>query len=103
MLRDGGSAIEAMERGSGHHCRGLSPYEWPGGDGFWLIVPPAAVELIAIDASGAAGSHACRLWRSRRTSSTAAPVQLGPWRVPSAAGRSALAVSVTLTGNAPCR
>ena len=57
VLRDGGSAIEAMVAAAATiavvypHMNGL------GGDGFWLIVPPGG-EPIAIDASGAAGSLA---------------------------------------------
>ena len=59
VLRDGGSAIEAMVAAAATiavvypHMNGL------GGDGFWLIVPPGG-EPIAIDASGAAGSLATR-------------------------------------------
>jgi gamma-glutamyltranspeptidase/glutathione hydrolase len=57
VLREGGSAIEAMVAAAATiavvypHMNGL------GGDGFWLIVPPDG-EPIAIDASGAAGSLA---------------------------------------------
>jgi len=57
ILRDGGSAIEAMVAAAATiavvypHMNGL------GGDGFWLIVPPEG-DPIAIDASGAAGSLA---------------------------------------------
>ncbi|WP_300005733.1 oxamate amidohydrolase [uncultured Cedecea sp.] len=57
VLREGGSAIEAMVAAAATiavvypHMNGL------GGDGFWLIVPPAG-NPIAIDASGAAGSLA---------------------------------------------
>lgn len=57
VLRDGGSAIEAMVSAAASiavvypHMNGL------GGDGFWLIVPPEG-DPIAIDASGAAGSRA---------------------------------------------
>jgi gamma-glutamyltranspeptidase/glutathione hydrolase len=57
VLREGGSAIEAMVAAAATiavvypHMNGL------GGDGFWLIVPPEG-EPIAIDASGAAGSRA---------------------------------------------
>ncbi|HIG8794720.1 TPA: oxamate amidohydrolase [Raoultella terrigena] len=57
VLREGGSAIEAMVAAAATiavvypHMNGL------GGDGFWLIVPPQG-EPIAIDASGAAGSGA---------------------------------------------
>ncbi|HHG8773720.1 TPA: oxamate amidohydrolase [Raoultella planticola] len=57
VLREGGSAIEAMVSAAATiavvypHMNGL------GGDGFWLIVPPDG-EPIAIDASGAAGSLA---------------------------------------------
>lgn len=57
VLREGGSAIEAMVAAAATiavvypHMNGL------GGDGFWLIVPPEG-EPIAIDASGAAGSLA---------------------------------------------
>jgi gamma-glutamyltranspeptidase len=57
VLRDGGSAIEAMVSAAASiavvypHMNGL------GGDGFWLIVPPDG-DPIAIDASGAAGSLA---------------------------------------------
>jgi len=54
VLREGGSAIEAMVAAAATvavvypHMNGL------GGDGFWLIVPPEG-EPVAIDASGAAG------------------------------------------------
>ncbi|STW08038.1 gamma-glutamyltranspeptidase [Klebsiella grimontii] len=57
VLREGGSAIEAMVAAAATiavvypHMNGL------GGDGFWLIVPPEG-DPIAIDASGAAGSLA---------------------------------------------
>ena len=57
VLREGGSAIEAMVAAAATiavvypHMNGL------GGDGFWLIVPPQG-DPIAIDASGAAGSRA---------------------------------------------
>lgn len=57
VLREGGSAIEAMVAAAATiavvypHMNGL------GGDGFWLIVPPEG-DPIAIDASGAAGSRA---------------------------------------------
>ncbi|WP_061324404.1 oxamate amidohydrolase [Serratia rubidaea] len=57
VLREGGSAIEAMVAAAATvavvypHMNGL------GGDGFWLIVPPDG-EPLAIDASGAAGALA---------------------------------------------
>lgn len=57
ILREGGSAIEAMVAAASTiavvypHMNGL------GGDGFWLIVPPDG-DPIAIDASGAAGARA---------------------------------------------
>ena len=57
ILREGGSAIEAMVAAAAAiavvypHMNGL------GGDGFWLIVPPEG-DPFAIDASGAAGSLA---------------------------------------------
>lgn len=57
VLREGGSAIEAMVAAASTiavvypHMNGI------GGDGFWLIVPPEG-EPITIDASGAAGSLA---------------------------------------------
>ncbi|MBM3071244.1 oxamate amidohydrolase [Lelliottia sp. RWM.1] len=57
VLREGGSAIEAMVAAAATiavvypHMNGL------GGDGFWLIIPPDG-EPVAIDASGAAGSLA---------------------------------------------
>ncbi|MCL7651583.1 gamma-glutamyltransferase, partial [Klebsiella pneumoniae] len=57
IVREGGSAIEAMVAAAAAiavvypHMNGL------GGDGFWLIVPPEG-DPIAIDASGAAGSLA---------------------------------------------
>ena len=57
ILREGGSAMEAMVAAAATiavvypHMNGL------GGDGFWLIVPPDG-EPVAIDASGAAGSLA---------------------------------------------
>ncbi len=57
ILREGGSAIEAMVAAAAAiavvypHMNGL------GGDGFWLIVPPEG-DPIAIDASGAAGALA---------------------------------------------
>ncbi|HDT2106798.1 TPA: oxamate amidohydrolase [Enterobacter roggenkampii] len=57
VLREGGSAIEAIVAAAATiavvypHMNGL------GGDGFWLIVPPEG-DPIAIDASGAAGSRA---------------------------------------------
>lgn len=57
ILREGGSAIEAMVAAAATiavvypHMNGL------GSDGFWLIVPPGG-DPVAIDASGAAGSGA---------------------------------------------
>ncbi|GBU13570.1 gamma-glutamyltransferase [Enterobacterales bacterium] len=57
VLREGGNAIEAMVAAAATiavvypHMNGL------GGDGFWLIVPPQG-DPVAIDASGAAGTHA---------------------------------------------
>jgi gamma-glutamyltranspeptidase/glutathione hydrolase len=70
VLREGGSAIEAMVAAAATiavvypHMNGL------GGDGFWLIVPPEG-EPIAIDASGAAGRWPRRKptpgWRKFRT------------------------------------
>ena len=57
VLREGGNAIEAMVAAAATiavvypHMNGL------GGDGFWLIVPPQG-SPVAIDASGAAGTHA---------------------------------------------
>ena len=57
VLREGGSAIEAMVAAAATiavvypHMNGL------GGDGFWLIMPPQG-DPVAIDASGAAGSLA---------------------------------------------
>ena len=58
VLREGGSAIEAMVAAAATvavvypHMNGL------GGDGFWLIVPPEG-EPVAIDASGAVRRAEC--------------------------------------------
>lgn len=65
VLREGGSAIEAMVAAAATiavvypHMNGL------GGDGFWLIVPPEG-DPIAIDASGAAGSRRSPIADRRR-------------------------------------
>ncbi len=100
VLRDGGSAIEAMVSAAASiavvypHMNGL------GGDGFWLIVPPDGPP-IAIDASGAAGSLA--------TPEAYAGMNQIPHRGPQAAltvagtvsgWQEALAVSESLTGRA---
>ena len=71
VLREGGSAIEAMVAAAATiavvypHMNGL------GGDGFWLIVPPEG-DPIAIDASGAAGSIASD-WRDQSCHAAASP------------------------------
>ncbi|NIF36692.1 gamma-glutamyltransferase family protein [Enterobacter sp. Tr-810] len=85
ILRDGGSAIEAMVAAAATiavvypHMNGL------GGDGFWLIVPPGG-EPIAIDASGAAGSLA-----------TLAAYD-GLMQIPHRGPRAALTVAGTVSG-----
>jgi gamma-glutamyltranspeptidase/glutathione hydrolase len=85
VLREGGSAIEAMVAAAATiavvypHMNGL------GGDGFWLIVPPEG-EPVAIDASGAAGSLA--------TSEAYAGLTQIPHRGPQAA----LTVAGTVSG-----
>ncbi|GKV87703.1 gamma-glutamyltransferase [Pectobacterium carotovorum subsp. carotovorum] len=85
VLREGGNAIEAMVAAAATiavvypHMNGI------GGDGFWLIVPPRG-EPIAIDASGAAGSLACReLYR-------------GESRIPHRGPKAALTVAGTVGG-----
>ncbi|MGJ8514498.1 gamma-glutamyltransferase family protein [Carnimonas bestiolae] len=57
VLRDGGSAIEAMVAAAATIAVVYPHMNSLGGDGFWLIVPPEG-EPITIDASGAAGSLA---------------------------------------------
>ncbi|KDE37315.1 gamma-glutamyltransferase [Kosakonia radicincitans UMEnt01/12] len=57
VLREGGSAIEAMVAAAATIAVVYPHMNSLGGDGFWLIVPPEG-EPIAIDASGAAGSLA---------------------------------------------
>lgn len=85
VLREGGSAIEAMVAAAATiavvypHMNGL------GGDGFWLIVPPDG-EPVAIDASGAAGSLA--------TPAAYADLKHIPHRGP----RAALTVAGTVSG-----
>ncbi|AGB82010.1 gamma-glutamyltransferase [Serratia sp. FGI94] len=85
VLREGGSAIEAMVAAAATvavvypHMNGL------GGDGFWLIVPPDG-EPLAIDASGAAGSLA--------TPAAYADLTQIPHRGP----RAALTVAGTVSG-----
>jgi len=100
VLREGGSAIEAMVAAAATiavvypHMNGL------GGDGFWLIVPPDG-EPIAIDASGAAGSLATLAAYSDLTQIP----HRGPRAALTVAGTvsgwdDALKVSHALTGNA---
>ncbi|HDJ1438742.1 TPA: oxamate amidohydrolase [Serratia rubidaea] len=85
VLREGGSAIEAMVAAAATvavvypHMNGL------GGDGFWLIVPPDG-EPLAIDASGAAGALA--------TPAAYADLTQIPHRGP----RAALTVAGTVSG-----
>jgi gamma-glutamyltranspeptidase len=57
VLREGGSAIEAMVAAAATIAVAYPHMNGLGGDGFWLIMPPQG-EPIAIDASGAAGSLA---------------------------------------------
>jgi len=85
ILREGGSAIEAMVAAAATiavvypHMNGL------GGDGFWLIVPPEG-DPIAIDASGAAGSLATTdFYRGKTT-------------IPHRGPESALTVAGTVSG-----
>jgi gamma-glutamyltranspeptidase/glutathione hydrolase len=100
VLREGGSAIEAMVAAAATiavvypHMNGL------GGDGFWLIVPPEG-EPIAIDASGAAGSLAT----PEAYAGLAQIPHRGPQAALTVAGTvsgwdEALKVSQTLTGKA---
>ena len=85
VLREGGSAIEAMVAAAATiavvypHMNGL------GGDGFWLIVPPEG-DPIAIDASGAAGSLATP------------EAYAGLTHIPHRGPRSALTVAGTVSG-----
>ncbi|HCD8031342.1 TPA: oxamate amidohydrolase [Klebsiella aerogenes] len=85
VLREGGSAIEAMVAAAATiavvypHMNGL------GGDGFWLIVPPQG-DPIAIDASGAAGSLATP------------EAYAGLTHIPHRGPRSALTVAGTVSG-----
>lgn len=85
VLREGGSAIEAMVAAAATiavvypHMNGL------GGDGFWLIVPPEG-DPIAIDASGAAGSLATPAAYSDLT------------QIPHRGPRAALTVAGTVSG-----
>ncbi|HHS9486585.1 TPA: oxamate amidohydrolase, partial [Raoultella ornithinolytica] len=100
VLREGGSAIEAMVAAAATiavvypHMNGL------GGDGFWLIVPPEG-EPIAIDASGAAGSLAT----PEAYAGLAQIPHRGPQAALTVAGTvsgwdEALKISQTLTGKA---
>ncbi|HHT7401516.1 TPA: oxamate amidohydrolase, partial [Raoultella ornithinolytica] len=100
VLREGGSAIEAMVAAAATiavvypHMNGL------GGDGFWLIVPPEG-EPIAIDASGAAGSLAS----PEAYAGLAQIPHRGPQAALTVAGTvsgwdEALKISQTLTGKA---
>ncbi|MBN3116493.1 gamma-glutamyltransferase family protein [Pectobacterium brasiliense] len=85
ILREGGNAIEAMVAAAATiavvypHMNGI------GGDGFWLIVPPHG-EPVAIDASGAAGSLACREYYQ------------GESRIPHRGPKAALTVAGTVGG-----
>ncbi|WP_413735058.1 gamma-glutamyltransferase family protein [Sodalis sp. RH21] len=85
ILREGGSAIEAMVAAAATiavvypHMNGL------GGDGFWLIVPPHG-DPIAIDASGPAGELATTGFYQGET------------RIPHRGVKSALTVAGTVGG-----
>lgn len=57
VLREGGTAIEAMVAAAATIAVAYPHMNGLGGDGFWLILPPEG-QPIAIDASGAAGSLA---------------------------------------------
>ncbi len=57
VLREGGNAIEAMVAAAATIAVVYPHMNSLGGDGFWLIVPPAG-HPVAIDASGPAGSLA---------------------------------------------
>lgn len=57
VLREGGSAIEAMVAAASTMAVVYPHMNSLGGDGFWLIMPPSG-DPVAIDASGAAGSLA---------------------------------------------
>lgn len=98
VLREGGTAIEAMVAAAATiavvypHMNGL------GGDGFWLIVPPQG-DPVAIDASGAAGSLAT----PARYAGAAQIPHRGPQAALTVAGtvggwQEALAVSAELGG-----
>lgn len=75
VLRDGGSAIEAMVAAAATiavvypHMNGL------GGDGFWLIVPPAANRLPSMPAARRDRWRRLPPMAIWRTSPTAAPVR----------------------------
>lgn len=100
ILREGGSAIEAMVAAAAAiavvypHMNGL------GGDGFWLIVPPEG-DPIAIDASGRPDR-----WRpSRPTPDSSIFPHRGPLAALTVAGTvsgwdEALRISRDLTGRA---
>lgn len=85
VLREGGSAIEAMVAAAATIAVVYPHMNSIGGDGFWLIVPPEG-EPMAIDASGAAGSLA--------TLAAYGDVRQIPHRGP----RSALTVAGTVSG-----
>ena len=85
VLRDGGSAIEAMVAAAATiavvypHMTGL------GGDGFWLIYEPGQMP-VAIDASGAAGSRVTPdLYATDRSDRAAIPTR-GPLAANTVAG-----------------
>ncbi|MEH2922694.1 gamma-glutamyltransferase family protein [Samsonia erythrinae] len=85
ILREGGNAIEAMVAAAATIAVAYPHMNGIGGDGFWLIVPPHG-EPVAIDASGAAGSLACREYYR------------GESRIPHRGPKAALTVAGTVGG-----
>jgi len=103
ILREGGDAIEAMVAAAATIAVVYPHMNSIGGDGFWLIVPPAAPP-IAIDACGRAGSRATlELYRERGLG--AIPTR-GPLAANTVAGTisgwiEALSISRKLGGKVP--
>jgi gamma-glutamyltranspeptidase/glutathione hydrolase len=85
VMRDGGNAIEAMVAAAATIATVYPHMNGIGGDGFWLIVPPAGQgEPLAIDASGPAAQAATIAFY--REQGLAAIPQRGPLAANTVAG-----------------
>jgi gamma-glutamyltranspeptidase/glutathione hydrolase len=65
VLREGGTAIEAMVTAASVIAVVYPHMNSIGGDGFWVIAPPSG-DVFAIDACGPAASHAAIAWYQER-------------------------------------